>query len=44
MAGSLANQVVVVTGGGRGLGRAFAVALAHEDARVAVVARSSEQL
>jgi NAD(P)-dependent dehydrogenase (short-subunit alcohol dehydrogenase family) len=44
MAGLLANQTVVVTGGGRGLGRAFAVALAHEDARVAVVARSSQQL
>src|SRR5688572_13386844 len=44
MADSLANQVVVVTGGGRGLGRAFAVALAHQDACVAVVARSAEQL
>ncbi len=42
--GSLANQIAVVTGGGRGLGRAFAVALAHEGALVAVVSRSGEQL
>jgi NAD(P)-dependent dehydrogenase (short-subunit alcohol dehydrogenase family) len=41
---SLENYVAVVTGGGRGLGRAFAVALAHEGARVAVVARSEDQL
>ena len=44
MAGSLSNCVVVVTGGGRGLGRAFAVALAHEGAHVAVIARSEDQL
>lgn len=44
MPGSLANQVAVVTGGGRGLGRAFAVALAHEDARVVLVARSRAEL
>lgn len=44
MTESLAGQVAIVTGGGRGLGRAFAVALAHEDARVAVIARSSREL
>src|SRR5262245_53534836 len=44
MAGSLNHQVVVVTGGGRGLGRAFAVALAHEGAHVAIIARSEDQL
>ena len=41
---SLQGQVAVVTGGGRGLGRAFAVALAHEGVRVAVVARSQPEL
>lgn len=44
MAGSLDHQIAVVTGGGRGLGRAFAVALAHEDARVAIIARSEDEL
>ena len=42
--GSLKQQVVVVTGGGRGLGRAFAVALAHQGAHVAIIARSEDQL
>src|SRR5688572_24274398 len=41
---SLEGQVAVVTGGGRGLGRAFAVALAHENTRVAVIARSIREL
>jgi NAD(P)-dependent dehydrogenase (short-subunit alcohol dehydrogenase family) len=40
----LTGQVALVTGGGRGLGRAMALALAAAGARVAVVARSPDQL
>lgn len=41
---SLAGQVAVVTGGGRGLGRVMAQALAQVGAAVIVVARSEEEL
>jgi NAD(P)-dependent dehydrogenase (short-subunit alcohol dehydrogenase family) len=40
----LGGQVAIVTGGGRGIGQAMALALARAGAAVAVVARSEDQL
>jgi NAD(P)-dependent dehydrogenase (short-subunit alcohol dehydrogenase family) len=40
----LTGQVAIVTGGGRGIGRAIALALAKAGAKVAVAARSADQL
>jgi NAD(P)-dependent dehydrogenase (short-subunit alcohol dehydrogenase family) len=40
----LQGKVAVVTGGGRGLGRHVAIGLAQRGARVALAARSAEQL
>jgi NAD(P)-dependent dehydrogenase (short-subunit alcohol dehydrogenase family) len=39
----LADRAAIITGGGRGIGKAVALAYAHEGARIAVVARSRDE-
>lgn len=40
----LANKVAIITGGGRGLGRAFAEVFAQEGAKIVVVSRTKREI
>lgn len=42
--GLLADKVVIITGGGRGIGRSIALTMAKEGAEIVIVSRTREQL
>jgi NAD(P)-dependent dehydrogenase (short-subunit alcohol dehydrogenase family) len=44
MSGKLTGKIALITGGSRGLGKAMALAMAAEGAKLALVSRSPEQL
>ena len=44
MTGELTGQIAVVTGAGRGIGRALAIRFAQGGCEVAAVARTEDQL
>ncbi|MBU3112556.1 non-ribosomal peptide synthetase [Clostridium lacusfryxellense] len=42
--GSLFGKVVIITGGGRGIGRTIAIEMAKEDAQIAIISRTGNEL
>ncbi|AQR95352.1 non-ribosomal peptide synthetase [Clostridium saccharoperbutylacetonicum] len=42
--GTLSGKVVIITGGGRGIGRTIAIEMAKEDAQVVIISRTISQL
>ena len=42
--GSLSDKVVIITGGGRGIGKTIAIEMAKEDAQIAILSRTRPEL